>query len=81
MPAVEKNRDGLAAVIARITEQCDLKKAKVDDMQKRYKIHVKGGEQQDDEGESAGGSSSQGVIGYMCRAWCVRLLFLVSICL
>jgi len=62
MPAVEKNRDGLAAVIARITEQCDLKKAKVDDMQKRYKIHVKGGEQQDDEGESAGGSSSQGVL-------------------
>jgi prefoldin subunit 2 len=42
MPAVEKNREGLMQVIAKITEQSDAKKAKLDDLQVRYKIRVKG---------------------------------------
>jgi len=61
MPAVEKNREGLMQVIAKITEQCDAKKAKLDDLQVRYKIRVKGEEgPEETEPETAG--SSQGVL-------------------
>lgn len=62
LPAVEKNRDGLSQVIEKITEQRDQKMEKVDELQKKYKIRVKGEpEPTEDEGQSNGGGQ-QGVL-------------------
>lgn len=60
LPAVEKNRDGLSHVIEKITEQRDQKVEKVEQMQKKYKIRMKGDPEPDvDEGDDSG---KQGVL-------------------
>lgn len=60
LPAVEKNRDGLSHVIEKITEQRDQKVEKVEQMQKKYKIRMKGDpEPAEDEGDDIG---KQGVL-------------------
>lgn len=60
LPAVEKNREGLSQVIAKITEQRDQKMENVDELQKKYKIRVKGEPEPEDEGDSDKGK--QGVL-------------------
>lgn len=62
LPAVEKNRDGLSQVIEKITEQRDQKMEKVDEMQKKYKIRVKGEPEPTEEEGVRGGGGQQGVL-------------------
>ena len=62
LPAVEKNREGLTQIIAKMTEQRDAKIDKVEAMQKKYKIRVKG-EPDPDEDENVGkGTGNQGIL-------------------
>ena len=62
LPAVQKNREGLSQVMEKLREQADQKTEKVDEMQKKYKIRVKGEpEPKDDEGEGDD-SGKQGVL-------------------
>ncbi|EEH56383.1 uncharacterized protein MICPUCDRAFT_33990 [Micromonas pusilla CCMP1545] len=62
LPAVEKNREGLTQIIAKMTEQRDAKIDKVEAMQKKYKIRVKG-EPDPEEDENVGkGTGNQGIL-------------------
>ena len=54
LPAVQKNRDGLSAVIEKLTQQRDDKVDRVEYLQKKYKIRVRGEEYPEDE-ENDGG--------------------------
>ena len=61
LPAVQKNREGLSAVIGKLMEQRDAKVDRVEYLQKKYKIRVKG-EPDPEEDEGAGGGATQGVL-------------------
>lgn len=61
LPAVQKNREGLSAVIGKLMEQRDAKVDRVEYLQKKYKIRVKG-EPDPEEDEVAGGVATQGVL-------------------
>jgi prefoldin subunit 2 len=60
LPAVQKNQAGLAAVIGTITDQRDSKMRMVDELQKKYKIRVKGEPEAEDEDDTESGK--QGVL-------------------
>jgi prefoldin subunit 2 len=61
LPAVQKNRDGLSAVIEKLTQQRDDKVDRVEYLQKKYKIRVRGEEYPEDE-ENDGEAGKQGVL-------------------
>ena len=73
LPAVQKNRDGLSAVIEKLTQQRDDKVDRVEYLQKKYKIRVRGEEYPEDE-ENDGEAGRPGVSGAKSRdAWGVRV--------
>lgn len=61
LPAVQKNTDGLSAVIEKLTQQRDDKVDRVEYLQKKYKIRVRGEEAPEDE-ENDGEAGKQGVL-------------------
>ena len=61
LPAVQKNREGLNAVIEKLTQQRDDKVDRVEYLQKKYKIRVRGEEGPEDE-EKDGEAGKQGVL-------------------
>lgn len=62
LPAVEKNRDGLQQVIEKLMAQRDEKVDRVEYLQKKYKIRVKGEPDPEEEGEAGGSGGTQGVL-------------------
>jgi prefoldin subunit 2 len=61
LPAVQKNAEGLSAVIEKLTQQRDDKVDRVEYLQKKYKIRVRGEEAPEDE-ENDGEAGKQGVL-------------------
>merc|ERR1712205_8927 len=59
--AVQKNAEGLSAVIEKLTQQRDDKVDRVEYLQKKYKIRVRGEEAPEDE-ENDGEAGKQGVL-------------------
>ena len=60
LPAVNKNKEGLAAVIEKLMQQRDDKVDRVEYLQKKYKIRVKG--EPDPEEDEDGDAGKQGVL-------------------
>lgn len=60
MPAVEKNKEGLTAVIEKLMQQRDDKVDRVEYLQKKFKIRVKGEPDPEDEEDTETGK--QGVL-------------------
>ncbi|XP_028104978.1 probable prefoldin subunit 2 [Camellia sinensis] len=61
LPAVQRNKEGLEEVIARLNEALEKKKKEVADFEAKYKIRIrKSDEVQDDAGRKEG--SAQGVL-------------------
>ncbi|KAL7177910.1 hypothetical protein ACSBR2_031132 [Camellia fascicularis] len=61
LPAVQRNKEGLEEVIARLNEALEKKKKEVSDFEAKYKIRIrKSDEVQDDAGRKEG--SAQGVL-------------------
>lgn len=62
LPAVQRNKEGLEEVIARLNEALEKKKKEIADLEAKYKIRIRksDGEVKDDGGRKEG--SSQGVL-------------------
>ena len=58
---MQKNAEGLSAVIEKLTQQRDDKVDRVEYLQKKYKIRVRGEEAPEDE-ENDGEAGKQGVL-------------------
>mmetsp|Transcript_37641 Transcript_37641/g.45400 ORF Transcript_37641/g.45400 Transcript_37641/m.45400 type:complete len:137 (-) Transcript_37641:421-831(-) len=61
LPAVARNRDGLSAVIEKLTEQLEKKKNEITAFQQQYNIRPKG-EEQPQEQKPAEKAASSGVL-------------------
>ena len=61
LPAVTEHMEKLANVMEKLTEQRDTKIEKVEELQKKYNIRVKG-EEGPGDGGGGGGGESQGVL-------------------
>lgn len=61
LPAVNEHMEKLANVMEKLTEQRDTKIEKVEELQKKYNIRVKG-EEGPGDGGGGGGGESQGVL-------------------
>jgi len=63
LPAVQRNREGLTQLLAKLEEQLESKKKTLNDFQEKYKIRVKGEDKAvDAEAEAGVTAPTQGIL-------------------
>lgn len=79
LPAVQRNKEGIEEVIARLNEALEKKKKEISDFEAKYKIKIRKeqGEEKDDSARKEG--TAQGVLVGPAGGseWMIRLLFLM----
>ncbi|KAJ4830149.1 hypothetical protein Tsubulata_019937 [Turnera subulata] len=63
LPAVQRNKEGIEEVIARLNEALEKKKKEITDFEAKYKIRIRKAESEvKDDGNKKEGAASQGVL-------------------